>query len=234
VAQNEAIYLANSMNSLRIEGQKTVGIEIVQQFDWEAPDHIIIPGGNLGNVFALGKGFLLMEELGVINKRPRIICAQAAKANPLYRSYMKGFTEYEPIRAEKTVASAIQIGNPVSIDRAIKILQAFDGIVEQATEDEIANASARGDLTGLYNCPHTGVALATLFKLVDRGVIRKNDRVIVISTANGLKFTDFKVRYHENRLDEVAPCYRQTPIELPARYDDVARALDRALNRSVA
>lgn len=230
VSRREHIYLANSMNSLRIEGQKTIGIEIVQQFDWEVPDVIIIPGGNLGNVTALGKGFLLMQELGVINRFPRIVCAQAAKANPLYRSYLTGFTEYQPIHAEKTIASAIQIGNPVSINRAIKILKMFNGIVEQATEDEIANAAARGDLTGLFNCPHTSVALAVLFKLVERGDIQHNDRVVVISTANGLKFTDFKIKYQEGQLDEVTPRFSNQPVELPPRYDEVARVLDKALN----
>ena len=229
VAENEGIYLANSMNSLRLEGQKTIGIEICQQFDWEVPDLIIIPGGNLGNVSALGKGFLMMEELGLIDKRPRIVCAQAARANPLYLSYMNDFRNYEPIHAEQTVASAIQIGNPVSIERAIRILKEFDGKVEQSTEDEIANAAALGDLTGLYNCPHTGVALATLFKLVDKGEVSSSDRVIIISTANGLKFTDFKVMYHENRLDDVEVEYGQVPQELPAHYDDVARAIDQML-----
>lgn len=229
VSQREHIYLANSMNSLRIEGQKTIGMEIVQQFDWEVPDVIIIPGGNLGNVTALGKGFLMMQELGIINQLPRIVCAQAAKANPLYRSYLTGFRDYHPIHAEKTVASAIQIGNPVSINRAIKILQAFNGIVEQATEDEIANAAGRGDLTGLFNCPHTGVALAALFKLVERGDIQRHDRVVVISTANGLKFTDFKIKYHEGQLDEVTPRYLHRSVELPPRYEDVARVLDTVL-----
>lgn len=226
VAQQDHIYLANSMNSLRIEGQKTISMEIVQQFDWEAPDVVVIPGGNLGNVSALGKGFLMMEELGIINKRPRIVCAQAEKANPLYRSYLNGFQEFEPVQARKTVASAIQIGNPVSINRAISVMKAFNGIVEQATEDEIANAAAKADLTGLYNCPHTGVALAVLFKLVERGEIKRDDRVIVISTANGLKFTDFKLRYHEERLEEVSYPHAQKPVELPADYDAVARVLE--------
>ncbi len=229
VAENEHIYLANSMNSLRIEGQKTISVEIVQQFDWEVPEIIIIPGGNLGNVSALGKGFLMMEELGLINKRPRIVCAQAARANPLYQSYLTGFAEYEPVTAQKTVASAIQIGNPLSIQRAIRVLKAFNGTVEQATEDEIANAAARGDLTGLYNCPHTGVALAVLFKMAARGEIQQKDRVIIISTANGLKFTDFKVDYHEDRLEDVTARYNHQPVELPARYDDVARVLDKML-----
>ena len=225
ICKENNIYLANSMNSLRIEGQKTMSIELVQQLDWEVPDVIIIPGGNLGNVTALGKGFLLMEELGMINKRPRIICAQAAKANPLYQSYLKGFKEYEPIQAQKTLASAIQIGNPVSINKAIKMLKLFNGVVEQATEDELANAAALADKTGLFNCPHTGVALAVLFKLLKRNEIKKDERVVVISTAHGLKFTDFKVKYHENQLEEVESAYANAPVELPAEYDKVKGAI---------
>src|SRR5271169_4024071 len=112
ITRDETIYLANSMNSLRIEGQKTVGIEILQQFDWEIPDVIIIPGGNLGNVSALGKGLLMMRDLGLIDKLPRIVVAQAERANPLYRAYRRNFETFKPMRARKTLASAIQIGNP--------------------------------------------------------------------------------------------------------------------------
>jgi len=231
VCSENNIYLANSMNSLRIEGQKTVSIELVQQLDWEVPDVVIIPGGNLGNVSALGKGFLLMKELGMIDRLPRIVCVQAAKANPLYQSYLKGFEEFKPIRAQKTLASAIQIGNPVSFNKAVKILKMFNGVVEQATEDELANAAALGDKTGLFNCPHTGVALAVLFKLVERNEIKKDERIVIISTAHGLKFTDFKVKYHENKLDEVDSQYANTPIELPPEYDKVKKAiLDRVTN----
>ncbi|MGR3304015.1 MAG: threonine synthase [Candidatus Scalindua sp.] len=225
VCSENNIYLANSMNSLRIEGQKTVSIELVQQLDWEVPDVVIIPGGNLGNISALGKGFLLMKELGMINTLPRIVCVQAAKANPLYQSYLKGFEEFKPIRAQKTLASAIQIGNPVSINKAIKILKMFNGVVEQATEDELANAAALADRTGLFNCPHTGVALAALFKLVERKEIKKDERIVIISTAHGLKFIDFKVKYHENKLDEVDSRYANTPIELPPEYDKVKKAI---------
>jgi len=225
ICKENNIYLANSMNSLRIEGQKTMSIELVQQLDWEVPDVIIIPGGNLGNVTALGKGFLLMEELGMINKRPRIICAQAAKANPLYQSYLKDYKEYKPIQAQTTLASAIQIGNPVSINKAIKMLKLFNGVVEQATEDELANAAALADKTGLFNCPHTGVALAVLFKLLKRGEIKKDERVVVISTAHGLKFTDFKVKYHENQLEGVESQYANVPVELPPEYDKVKGAI---------
>ncbi|MBM4467169.1 MAG: threonine synthase [Chloroflexi bacterium] len=225
------IYLANSMNSLRMEGQKTVSIEIVQQFDWEVPDWIVIPVGNLGNVSALGKGFLMMRDLGLINKLPRIACAQTEKANPLYLSYLTGFKEYRPVIAQKTSASAIQIGHPVSYERAVKVLQAFNGVVEQVSEDELANAAARSDKTGMYCCPHTGVALAVLFKLVARGDVGPADRVIVISTAHGLKFTDFKVGYHDRVLKEVVARYANPPLELPADYrtvrDTIARELDR-------
>ena len=224
------IYLANSMNSLRIEGQKTISIELAQQFDWEVPDWIIIPGGNLGNISALGKGFLLMRDLGMINKLPQIVCAQAAQANPLYQSYLNNFQEFHPMQAQPTLASAIQIGNPVSVQKAIRTLQAFDGIVEQATEDELANAAARGDRTGLFNCPHTGVALAALFKLADRGVIGAHDRVVVISTAHGLKFTDFKINYHESRLQQVESRHANLPLELPADYAQVQDAIFRSLN----
>jgi threonine synthase len=222
---NKTIYLANSLNSLRIEGQKTVGIEIVQQFDWGVPDVIIIPGGNLGNVSALGKGFLLMRELGVIDHLPRIVCGQAERANPLYRSYLTGFKEFEPMVAQPTLASAIRIGNPVSIRRAIRTLKQFEGGVEQANEDELANAAAWADRTGMYCCPHTGVALAVLSKLVNRGEIKPSERVVVISTAHGMKFTDFKVKYHEKVLEDVASRYANPPVELPADYAAVQEAL---------
>ncbi len=229
VCSKNNIYLANSMNSLRIEGQKTVSFEIVQQFDWEVPDIIIIPGGNLGNVAALGKGFLEMEFLGLINKRPRIICAQAANANPLYRSYLSEFKKYKSIHAKKTLASAIQIGNPVSVKKATKILKQFNGIVEEATENELANASAHADTTGLYNCPHTGVALAALFKLIKKGEIRANEKVVVISTAHGLKFTESKLKYHEKHLKNVSSLYANLPIELPAKYDIVLDTIKRII-----
>jgi threonine synthase len=233
ITKDETIYLANSMNSLRIEGQKTVGIEIVQQFDWDVPDVIIIPGGNLGNVSALGSGLLMMRELGLITRLPRIVVAQAERANPLYRSYLKDFKTFEPMEAQKTLASAIQIGNPVSVQKAIRTLKQFDGIVMDATEQELADAAALGDTTGMFNCPHTGVALAALIKLLKAGKIDKSEHVVVISTAHGLKFTDFKVNYHEEKLG--FPCrFANKPIELPPTVEAVKKALDEALKRRKA
>ena len=229
LAMDDGIYLANSMNSLRLEGQKTVAIEIVQQFDWEVPDVVIIPGGNLGNVSALGAGFEMMRQLGVIAKKPRIVVAQAAAANPLYLAYMNDWS-FTAVHAQPTQASAIQIGNPVSIQKAIRTLKAYNGIVEQATESELTEAAARADRTGMFNCPHTGVALAVLVKLRERGVIASTDRVVVLSTASGLKFTDFKLGYHEDRLPEVTPRHANLPTALPNDYDAVRKAVDRVVS----
>jgi threonine synthase len=228
ITKDETLYLANSMNSLRIEGQKTVGIEIVQQFEWQTPDVIIIPGGNLGNVSALGSGLLMMRDLGMIATLPRIVVAQAERANPLYRSYLKGFRTFEAIQAEKTLASAIQIGNPVSVEKAIRTLKQFDGLVMDATEAELADAAALGDTTGMFNCPHTGVALAALIKLIRAGKVDKTEHVVVISTAHGLKFADFKVDYHEGKLDFPSR-YSNKPIEVRASVDAVKDALRSAL-----
>lgn len=217
----DEIYLANSMNSLRIEGQKTISFELVQQLNWEVPDFVVVPGGNLGNVSALGKGFQMLYDLGIISKLPRLVCAQAERANPLYRSFKKGFKEFNPIQAETTLASAIQIGDPVSVKKAMRVLQAFDGIVEEASESELANAAGRANRTGLLCCPHTAVALAVTEKLAHRGVFKSSDKVVVISTANGLKFTDFLTKYHLNELEGVESEFPFSAIELPADYDRV-------------
>jgi threonine synthase len=229
LAREPGVYLANSMNSLRLEGQKTIAVEIVQQFDWEVPDWVVIPGGNLGNVSALGAGFAMLRDLGLIKTLPRIAVAQAASANPLYAAFVRGFDRLQPMTAQPTLATAIKIGNPVSYGRAVRTLLSVDGIVEQATEAELAEAAARADLTGMFTDPHTGVALAVLEKLVARGEIQPGHRTVVISTANGLKFTDFKTRYHEDALQEygVHGQHAQRPIELPPDLEAVKRVVFR-------
>jgi threonine synthase len=225
LAEQGLIYLANSMNPLRIEGQKTVAIETVQQFDWEVPDWIVLPSGNLGNASALYAGFKMMLDLGVIDRLPRLAIAQAAAANPLYRAWVAGKSEVEPIRAAPTLATAIQIGNPVSAPRAMRALEAMRGVVEQATEQELVDAAAAADATGMYTCPHTAVGLAVLKKLVERGVIGKKERVVCVSTANGLKFTEFKVRYHERQIEGIVSHSANPPVMLPPDYDRVADAI---------
>lgn len=225
ITRDPGIYLANSLNSLRIEGQKTVGIEIVQQLNWQVPDWIVIPAGNLGNVSALGSGFRMMKELGLIDRLPRIACAQAEHANPLYLSYLSGFDEYQPVEAKKTAASAIQIGDPVSYPRAVRVLKNYQGVVGQASEQELADASARADQSGLYTCPQTGVALAVLQKLAAGGQISETDRVVVISTAHGLKFTNFKLNYHQGADDNPPGEFANQILEIPASVDAVKEAL---------
>ena len=228
LAREEGVYLANSMNSLRLEGQKTAAIEIAQQFDWQVPDVVVVPGGNLGNISAFAAGFEMMRELGVASRVPRLVAAQAEAANPLYRASRNGW-HFEPVVAQPTMASAIQIGNPVSIRKAIAALQRSGGTVEQASEQELADAAARADRTGMFACPHTGVALAALIKLAERGEIRRDERVVVISTASGLKFADFKAGYHAGTLAGIETARANRPIELPNDYDQVRTHLDRAM-----
>jgi threonine synthase len=234
VAEKDGVYLANSMNSLRIEGQKTVGLEIAQQLDWSMPDWIVIPGGNLGNVSALAKGLDMVVELGLISKRPRICVGQAEAANPLYLAYQKDFEVFEPIAARTTVASAIQIGNPVSYQKAVDALRRYDGVVEQATESEIMEECARADRTGLFNCPHTGVALVALRKLQARGLVRSDDQVVVISTAHGLKFVDSKLAYHSMKLEGIVSEHPNPPIEMAADYQTVRDRMLREIDQRFA
>jgi threonine synthase len=195
------------------------------------PDWVILPGGNLGNVSAIGKGFLMMYDLGLISKLPRICVAQAENANPFYLSYLNKFESFEPITARKTLASAIQIGNPVSVRKAIAILQRFNGVVEQASELELAEEVARADRTGMFNCPHTGVALAALRKLVERKIVHGSDRVVVISTAHGLKFADQKIAYHSGHLEGIQGSQCNRPVELSPDPRQISDAISRYVER---
>jgi threonine synthase len=234
---DSGIYLANSMNSLRVEGQKTIALEIVQQFDWEVPDWVLVPGGNLGNIAAIAKGFLEMQRLGLISTPPRLVCCQAANANPLFlaseRARLAGrelsLDDFEPVTAKPTLASAIQIGDPVSLPKAVHAIVSTSGLVLQASEEQLANASARADRTGLFTCPHTGVALACLEQLIERGTIEPDDRVVVVSTAHGLKFTEFKTGYHEQRLG-LSSRYANRPIPMTGDPEQVVGELHRLLD----
>ncbi len=230
LAETPSIYLANSMNSLRIEGQKTISVEMVQQLEWQVPDWVVIPGGNLGNAGAVGRGFLMMKQLGIVERLPRLCVAQAENANPLYAAVRAAgkataSVKVDPIPAKKTLASAIQIGAPVSSKRALRALEALDGVVEQASEQELADAAARADRAGAFSCPHTGVALAALEKLARSGTVRPRDRVVVISTAHGLKFSDFKVGYHDATLPGLASPLRNPSVRVGASLGAVQDAI---------
>jgi threonine synthase len=225
ITSDGSIYLANSMNSLRVEGQKTISVEIVQQLNWETPDFVVVPGGNLGNISAVGKGFMEMRDLGLVDKLPRLICAQSEQANPLYRSYQAGFDRLRPLEAGSTLASAIRIGNPVSFEKAISVLKSTNGIVEQASEAELADAAASVDRLGFFNDPQTGVALAATQKLAKAGAIPKASRVVIISTAHGLKFIDFKLRFHQKQISGIDSRLSNLPVEVPTNADAVRAAI---------
>lgn len=230
VTEDPGFYLANSKNPLRIEGQKTVAMEILQQLDWEVPDWVILPSGNLGNISALGKGFLLARALGLIGRLPRLVAAQAENADPLYRSYVSGFQTFEPVKARATAATAIQIGHPVSYERAVTVLRAFDGVVGHVSERALRAAAARADRYGFYSCPQTGVALACLETLVAEKTIRPSDRVVVISTAHGLKFTQFKTQVTSGAGPETSAEWTHRPVFASGDPDEVLRTLHRCLD----
>lgn len=232
LVEGYGLYLANSLNSLRIEGQKTVAYEIIEQLDFTPPDYVIIPGGNLGNVSALAKGFLDLEAVGLLARRPRIVCAQAERANPLYRSYLTRFERFESLPAQPTLASAIRIGNPVSYPKAVEALKAFDGIVTSISEQALSDASHLADRSGMFTCPHTGVALASLIQLKEEGVIRPDDQVVVISTAHGLKFAEFKVGYHRKTLEGIEPRYPNQHVPVPPDAQIAWRIIEERLEPS--
>jgi threonine synthase len=227
LAKEPGVYLANSKNSLRIEGQKTVAFEIAQGLGWQMPDWVAIPGGNLGNVSAIVKGFDMLYEAGLIDTLPRVICAQAAQADPLYRSYTDNFSALKPLVAGPTQASAIRIGNPVSFTKAVKALQKTHGVVESISEQELCDISRIADERGMYLCPHTSVATAAVRKLRHAGTIQKGENVVVVSTAHGLKFTEFKTAVMENRVSHADLKTQVLPREVSNNPADVLRnALD--------
>ncbi|MEE2962402.1 MAG: threonine synthase [Myxococcota bacterium] len=224
LCEAENVYLANSKNSLRIEGQKTVALEIAQGLGWNVPNWVVIPGGNLGNVSALYKGFQMLKDANLISKIPRFICAQAEKANPLFNAFQSGFKALKPIQAQETQASAIRIGNPVSYPKAVKALQATDGIVMSISEEELTCAALKADAHGLYLCPHTAVAMAATEKGIQDNLIQKGEQIVVISTAHGLKFTEFKTKATTNEIPDVDLGQAQVPREVADDFDAVRKA----------
>jgi threonine synthase len=208
--ERHGVYLANSMNPLRIEGQKTLAIEIFAQLGWRVPDWVIVPSGNLGHITAIGRGFKLLRAIGLADRLPRLVAAQAEAASPLYDAYRNDW-RFQPVTAGPTQATAIRIGAPVNVDKAIAILREFSGVVERASEDEITQAWLTGDRHGLYADPQTGVALAALARLCAGRTIRADERVVVISTAHGLKFSGLKSAHHQRPQGAVSSSARNPP-----------------------
>jgi threonine synthase len=230
------IYLLNSVNPYRLEGQKTAAIELLEQLDWHVPDHVVVPGGNLGNNSALGKAFLEMKRLGVVESLPKISVIQAEGANPLYRTiHEKGGKELVPVEAD-TLATAIRIGNPASWKKSLRVLEATAGCVEQVSEAEIAVAKAEIGADGVGCEPASAVTLAGLKKLVKSGFVKSSDSVVLILTGHVLKDPEYTIKFHRGDLsvprmgDEdfrsLTARQRKTPIVLDARPDAVLRALE--------
>jgi threonine synthase len=240
VVQRMPVYLLNSVNPYRLEGQKTAAIELMEQFDWQPPDHVIVPGGNLGNSSALGKAFLELKQLGFISSLPKISIIQAAGANPLVRAMREnGGKKLIPVQAE-TAASAIRIGNPASWKKAVAVLQATGGAVEQVSEVEIALAKAEIGADGIGCEPASAVTLAGLKKLVKQGFVKAGDSVVLILTGHLLKDPEFTLKFHrgdlfagigsEEEADILKPQQR-APIVLDATTDAVIYALKEADDR---
>jgi threonine synthase len=186
VCNELGIYLLNSLNPFRIEGQKAIGFELLQQLDWEAPDWLVLPAGNLGNTSAIGKAFRQAHQLGLIARVPRVASIQASGANPFFRSYTRGFSHRERVQAQ-TIATAIKIGDPVSYSRARQIIEETNGVVEEVTDEEILAAKTVIDRSGIGCEPASAATLAGTRKLVERGIIKHEELVVGILTGNLLK-----------------------------------------------
>src|SRR6202140_311527 len=231
------VHQLNSINPFRIEGQKTLAIELMEQMDWQLPDHVIVPGGNLGNSSAIGKGLLEMRDLGLILRRPKLSVVQAEGANarvgPLREAGGKGLIG---VNAE-TRATAIRIGNPASWKKAVRVLEATGGACEQVTEIEIAQAKAEIGAEGIGCEPASAVTLAGLKKLVKQGFVKPEESVVLVLTGNLLKDPDYTMDFHrgdlfkgtsDERADTALKPLRRPPIVLDATLDAVVGALEQA------
>jgi threonine synthase len=242
LVRQKPVYLLNSVNPYRIEGQKTAAIELMEQLAWEPPDHIIVPGGNLGNSSGIGKALLEMHELQLISRLPNLSIIQAQGANPFYRSVREfGGKKLEPMTAD-TLATAIRIGNPASWKKALRVLQATGGEVEEVSEVEIAVAKAEIGADGVGCEPASAVTLAGLKKLRRRGFVKPGEAVVLILTGHMLKDPDFTIKFH--RGDLFAGSAEETeagktkqlqhaPVVLDANLGAVIAALEGAERSSI-
>ncbi|MCF7791807.1 MAG: threonine synthase [Victivallales bacterium] len=220
------IYLLNSINPFRIEGQKAIGFEILQQLEWNVPDWFIIPGGNLGNNTALSKGLMELYSLGIINKIPRIAVIQARGANPLYEMW-KNKTFFKPVKDPDTIATAIKIGNPVSWKKSIRGIEWTDGVVEEVTEQEIMDAKAKVDASGIGAEPASCCVVAGAKKLVEAGTISSDSSAVGILTGNMLKDPDATVNYHLGNLKQrgIDGKFKNAPENIKSDIESVKKAV---------
>ena len=237
LVRNAPVYQLNSINPFRLEGQKTLALELLEQLDWHPPDHIIVPGGNLGNSSAIGKALLEMHEIGLIPRLPKLSVIQAEGANALFRTLQEAHGKrLVPVQAE-TRATAIRIGNPASWQKAVKVLHATEGACEQVSELEMTQAKAEIGAEGIGCEPASAVTLAGLKKLLRRGFIKPTESVVLVLTGNLLKDPDFTMDFHRGTLFQGTPheaeeaklkSFRHPPIVLDATLDAVTNALTHA------
>ena len=237
VVKRMPVCLLNSVNPYRIEGQKTGAIELLEQLDWQVPDHVIVPGGNLGNASALGKALLELLELGLVSRLPKLSVIQAEGANPLVRCIREhGGKKLIPVQAE-TMATALRIGNPASWRKAVRVLEATGGAVEQVSEVEIAQAKAEIGADGIGCEPASAVTLAGLKKLVKQRFVKTQETVVLILTGHLLKDPEFTLKFHRGDLFRgtehereaaVLASHQRAPIILDPNVDVIVKTLEQA------
>jgi threonine synthase len=224
VSNELGLYLLNSVNPWRIEGQKTIIFEMLQQRGWSPPNWIIVPAGNLGNTSAFGKAILEAEALGLIDEVPHVASIQAQGANPFYSLWKRGGESLEPMKPV-TVASAIKIGNPLSWKKARRSIEETGGLVEEVSDQEIMDAKAIVDRSGIGCEPASAASVAGVRKLVEAGSIDSNEDVVCVLTGNLLKDTNASIDYHTGRIDGVKPRFANFPEVIEADLESVERAL---------
>jgi threonine synthase len=202
LADKLGIYLLNSVNPFRIEGQKSIMFEMLDQRDWQVPDWVVLPGGNLGNTAAFGKGLRELRELGFISKLPRLAVIQAEGAAPFDDYWKRGGGEFHSVAKPKTLATAIQIGDPVSWPKAAYEVCESNGVVERVTEQEIADAKAVIGRCGIGCEPASAASLAGTRKLRQAGSIAPDADVVAVLTGHVLKDSDYIYRYHTGQLED--------------------------------
>jgi threonine synthase len=230
------VYQLNSINPFRLEGQKTLALELLEQLDWQPPDHIIVPGGNLGNSSAIGKALLEMRDLGLIPRLPKLSVIQAEGANALVRTFREADGKQLISVQPETRATAIRIGNPASWEKAVRVIQATGGACEEVSEVEIAQAKAEIGAEGIGCEPASAVTLAGLRKLLKQGFVKPEEIVVLVLTGNLLKDTDFTMEFHRGELfgsvsdrdNSLLQPLRHPPVVLDANLDAILQTLDRA------
>ncbi|MGH2561098.1 MAG: threonine synthase [Thermomicrobiales bacterium] len=223
------VYLVNSVNPFRLEGQKTIVFEMLEQLDWQVPDVIALPGGNLGNTAAFGKALDDLWRAGLIDRMPRLATIQAAGAAPFAGFFKSGWDRYEPVAAE-TVATAIKIGNPASLERARRAIVLTDGLVTKVTDDEILGAKAHIDRAGIGCEPASAATLAGLRQLVREGEVAADAWVIGVLTGHVLKDAEAVTTYHLVDRDGTARPGANRPVTVPAEISALERVLADALH----